>query len=222
MQDKDVYKDPQYFERLQMYLFFEKGINIDNLSDFFSKYDSITSSVKEFEEQDPYGVAPPAIAFLWLWERGAIFESLKNSLYWRRRSYANTFASQYFFNEIECIRILQEIDMHAVMMNDYSIIAANPLIGILWYNDVTTFSTVFRRITSQDRLEYIPWEIKYWHVNKKRIDVNIYHPFVWYCLQTKQYDTLRLFSDPSTITHKKFLQFVNWLGDRQEKKRKYY
>lgn len=205
----EKFMSPEYLDKFQTYCLMKDGTIVESFDDLLTRRIElepyISSFIEETQQQPTVQWTKGKNYSLPYTERGAILISMKNSLYNRRKSYVDTFCSSIFYTEERCAEILQDIETNARFTGNTSILGSNPLIGLLGLNELTNVSWTSLIITSVTKhYQYVPGEFTEWAFADKRLDINMYHPYVWYLLEKKNYFKFKEFTrDGTYIKHLK-------------------
>lgn len=201
----DKFMDLEYLDKFQTYCLMKDGTIIESFDDLLSRRIELEPYISSFtigmETKPVEHWAKGARYSLPYAERRAIIASLKNCAYRKRKSYSETFCSSLFYTQARCAEILQNIETTARFSGDTTILWSNPLIGILGLNDYPNkkwTSLVTTKFTKH--VQYVPWQFLEGAFVDKDLDINMYHPYVWYMLEQKNYIMLKQFVFDWTYT----------------------
>lgn len=194
----EKFMKPEYLDKFQMYCLMKDGTIVESYDDLIARSEELKPYISSFTiEMETKPVEQPSKGVKYSLpyaERWAIITSLKNCIYKRRKSYVETFCSSLFYTQARCAEILQAIETAAHFSGNSTVLGSNPLIGILGLNDYPNkkwTSLVTTKFTKH--VQYVPWNFIEGSFADKYIDINMYHPYVWYLLEQKNYIMLKQF-----------------------------
>lgn len=203
------FMDKVYLEKFQTYCLMKDGTIIESFDDLLRRREELEPYISSFIVAFPKIEKTSTKAILSYAHRNAIMISLKNSIFKRRKSYEETFCSSIFYSQERCAEILQQIETDSRFRWDASITGSNPLVWILGLNDFPIiWSSLIIVPTKPFHPQYEPNEFLKWAFSDKKIDANMYHPFVWNLLERWEYQVLRDFSKDE-ISMRTFKNYVS-------------
>lgn len=201
----DKFMDKEYLDKFQTYCLMKDGTIVESFDDLLTRRIELEPYISSFTIEIESAAAVQwskwKIFSLPYAERWAILISLKNSIYHRRKSYVETFSSSLFYTQAQCASILQAIETNARFTGNSTILWSNPLVWILGLNDYPNMKwTSLVQTRFCKHIQYQPWEFLEGAFADKDIDINMYHPYVWYLLEQKDYKMLKRFVLDGTYT----------------------